>query len=167
MTIKEAANFASKMNKEGQHTFYQCCRIAADYYKVSATDVQKELASRSGAKANGRKYKHVVVYRIPDKLEEMSYLEWYEYTKDLYFSEVKTTLNPSKIFKRSDAQMKVFDNKKDAERFSKQNIDTIKRNIVIIEKATDTNGKPKEVTKNISGDLKHLIDFFSEGDTND
>jgi hypothetical protein len=54
MSILKASNFAAKMLKENQHTLYRCCRIAADYYGVSATDVQKELASRGGQKSKGR-----------------------------------------------------------------------------------------------------------------
>jgi hypothetical protein len=47
MSIKKAATFAIKMHREKQHTYFQCCRIAADYYSVSVDDVKSEISSRN------------------------------------------------------------------------------------------------------------------------
>lgn len=167
MSIKKAANFASKMNKEGQHSFYQCCRIAADYYDVSATDVQKELASRAGTKANGRKYKHVVIYRVPEeerRIRKEEELQW----RDFYFSKIKTTTNPQAVVRSYqhidtmcesyNVYCKIFDNKAEATKFSKENIDKIKRNIIYYELSEDEKQKEEEIFKE---GLRKLSEIFS------
>lgn len=106
MSIKKAANFASKMYKENQHTLYKCCRIAADYYDVSATDVQKELSSRGGKKNIGKtsinKGKKLKIYRILGKLEF-----GYDYSENVWDVEVDEIV---KAYTKDDAYKKATKN---------------------------------------------------------
>ena len=52
--IEQAANFTSKMMREGTY-MGKALRIACSYYGVTYADVQRELASRSGKARKGRK----------------------------------------------------------------------------------------------------------------
>jgi len=140
LSIKKAADFASKMNREKQHTFYKCCRIAADYYGVSASDVQKELASRAGTKANGRKYKHVVVYRVPKDKVTYRDFEYQERKREYFVNKPKTTTNPQKIIKDNKHECifygetccEVFDNLKDANEFYLSKIKEMEEKIIVL-----------------------------------
>lgn len=51
---KSALSFACSMKRKGQ-PLYECIRIAAGYYGVPFADIQKGMASRSGASQAGRK----------------------------------------------------------------------------------------------------------------
>ena len=52
--IDSAVSFAAKMIREGKY-MGTAIRIAASYYQVDRSDVQKGLASRSGRAQKGRK----------------------------------------------------------------------------------------------------------------
>jgi len=52
--IEQAANFTSKMMREGTY-MGKALKIACSYYGVAYADVQRELASRSGKSRQGRK----------------------------------------------------------------------------------------------------------------
>jgi len=75
MSIKAAASFARKMQKENQHTWFRCCRIAADYYGVSVDDVQREISSRGGLSRKGEKMK---IYVYDGWFKYYLYPDWQE-----------------------------------------------------------------------------------------
>ena len=168
MSIKKAANFAMKMYREEQHTFFQCIRIASDYYSVCSCDVQKELASRSGIGARGRKYKYVVVFRhLPEEkifCGKSSPEEIIKFEEGFYFvNKPKATTKPMDIVReferKRDGKMRtynvyceVFQNKNDADNFYKKKVHE-RNNMFVSGYQPDYKEPTEDIKNNLFGDL--------------